>query len=109
MKEFEDDDCVAYRIGCDCRSKEHDLEIYVEQDNDGMTTIMFTAQMNTPYWDRTFDSPWLVWLNEPIKRLKLISKILFAGYAEYNCDFILGEDNIKALRFALDEIEKKFS
>lgn len=109
MKEYEHDDCVSYRIGCECRSDVHDLNVYAEQDEDGFSTIQFVAKLSTPYWDRTFNSPWLKWLNEPIKRIKLINKILFLGYAEYNFDFVLGKDNIVALRYALDEIEKKFT
>lgn len=110
MKEYEHDDCVSYRIGCDCFSNDHDLDIYAEQDEDGhLSTIQFVASMSTPYWDRTFTSPWLEWLNEPIKRIKLITKILFVGRVEYNCEFVLGKDNIVALRYALDEIEKKFT
>lgn len=107
MKEYESEDSVSYRIGCNCRSEDHDLNIYAEQDKDGFSTIQFNAKLSTPYWDRPFDSLWLAWLNEPTKRLKLIAKILFVGYAEYNFDFVLGKDNIVALRYALDEIEKK--
>lgn len=109
MKEYEHDDVVSYRIGCGCYGgADHDLNVHAEQEEDGTACIMFTAECNTPYWDKTFESPWLAWLNEPVKRLKLITRILFVGYAEYNFDFILKPDNIKALRYALDEIERKW-
>ena len=109
MKEYEHDDRVSYRIGCGCYGgAEHDLSIYAGQDKDGTATIDFSAKLNTPYWGSTFESPWLSWLNEPIKRVKLAAKILVVGYSEYSFDFILDKDNVAALRYALDEIEKKW-
>lgn len=107
MREYEYDDVVSYRIGCDCRSTDHDLNLYAEQDKDGIAHIQFTANLNTPYWYTFFEHALLKWLNEPIKRVKIAVEVLFRGYTEYNFDFILGKDNINALRYALDEIEKK--
>lgn len=107
MKEYEYDDTISYRIGCDCRSPDHDISLYAEQDPDGFAHIQFSANLHTPYWYKFFETPVLKWLNEPIKRIKIAVEVLFQGYTEYNFEFILGKDNISALRYALDEIEKK--
>lgn len=109
MLQNEGEHYICYRIGCACGAHEHDVDLYAEQESPAdPPQLMLSATCSTPYWDPTFDTPWLAWLNEPIKRLKVISQVLFRGYAEYNFDFILDEDNVSALRYALDQIENKF-
>lgn len=107
MKTFEDKDSVSYRIGCDCGANDHDLDVYAEVDESNIASIQFGAKLSTPHWYRTFEHPWLEWLNEPVMRVRLALTVLFSGYAECYHEFILGADNIKSLRYALDEIEKK--
>ena len=109
MKTWEDSESVYYEIGCDCRSSDHNLQVNAESDKDStLAALNFGVTLHTRWqWNR-FKHPLFAWLNEPLKRISIASEILFRGRSEYYYEFILGEDNIKALRYALDEIEKKF-
>lgn len=108
MKCAEYDDAVRFRIGCDCGAPEHDLDIWAEQDSNGIATVMFSQETHTRYWRTYFDrDSWFYWLNDPINRILIAGNVILNGYVETNSDFVLSKDNILALRTALDEIEKK--
>ena len=108
MKSAEYDDAVRFRVGCDCGAPEHDLDMWAEQDANGITTIMFSQKTHTRYWKTYFDhDSWFYWLNDPINRIMVAGKVLLNGYVETNTDFVLSKDNFKSLQYALTEIEKK--
>lgn len=108
MKLGEWDDAIYYRIGCDCLCREHDLEIWAEVDEHGCKTINMSGTLHSYLWQERFDHKWLRWLNGPVNRIAIALTVLFTGRVEMTGDFILGKDNITALRTALDEIEAKF-
>lgn len=109
MKCVEYDDAIRFRIGCDCGATDHDLDIWAEQDTNGITTIMFSQTTHTQYWRTYFKhNSRFYWLNDLLNRIMIAGKVLFSGHVETNSDFVVSKDNIAALRAALDEIEKKF-
>lgn len=108
MKVKEWNDAVSYRIGCDCLSDDHDLHLWAESDEYGGHEIRMSCDLIAHGYRSRFRSPWLRWLDGPINRVAIAARILFAGRIEFNQEFILGKENVVALRTALDEIEEKF-
>lgn len=108
MKVSEWEDFVIYRIGCDCMDSDHDMDIWASSDDGGFHAINFSYKMHSRLQRKFFESEILGWLNGPLHRLVMIAEILFTGRVETHGEFVLGKENIKGLRTALDEIEDKF-
>lgn len=110
MKMHEWDDAVSYRVGCQCTDTAHDLDIWVETDKENdFPAIYLSSTIHTNLWNEQFTNPFLKWLNGPLNRIILALAILLNGKIEMHKEFILGKENVKGLRTALDEIEKKFT
>jgi hypothetical protein len=109
MKLKEYSDALHYRVGCDCSASEHDLDIWVETEEENhFPAIYFSGTLHTELWGEWFDNRLFSWLNAPLNRISIALRVLFTGKVEMHREFMLGKENIAGLRLALDEIEKKF-
>ena len=107
MKVHEFEQSVFYRTSCDCGSNDCDLTIEIEYDKDfpDMLFLYLHKQLNwSAYWNS--DS----WLNEQLKKLKAIYRIIFWGYVEVEESFVFkGIDHIDNFINAIEDGRSKFS
>jgi hypothetical protein len=73
----------CYQIVCECHEPDHDHNIWIEADETGITVTTYTQQ-KTKWWE--------------INRFKIIWKLLTKGYAEYEANIIMSEQ--QALNYA---------
>jgi hypothetical protein len=110
MKIKEYDDAVYYRVACGCAGGDHDMAIWAEKvgDDDDYYEIRMSVDMVAHGYRSRFTSRWLRWLDEPVNRMALALRVLFTGRVELNQEFVLGKENVRGLRVALQDIEEKF-
>lgn len=125
----ENDNCISYRLGCDCGEPDHDAHIDIEYDKDlDMVSLIFYKNLSfMPYvyhhenWiddtkelfnEKKFWTAISCCLNNTIGfclrsflyRLKYSLKLLATGYLEFEADLIIQEpEHIKNLIDALKE------
>jgi len=103
MKIEEFDDSCFYRIACSCGSSEHDLEVEVEFDKDGLLWLFLSGQHTVADW---WNHP--SWFGRMWKRIKLTSRLLFTGWFETNGEFlVMKEEHIDSIISFLQHIKKK--
>lgn len=75
---FKDTEC--FRLACSCGSQEHDIDVWIENDN-GLITLTFYANVTAKYFcsDSWYKALW--W------RIKTAVRILFVGSLEMQHDF----------------------
>ena len=104
MKLAEWDNSTMYRVACECTDQEHDITLDLEYDSD--VNMIFLNMYKNLRWcsykgcDQNFFSE--IWC-----RIKTALKMIFTGYIEVNCDFILREDQINGFMEALEEGKRK--
>lgn len=109
MKINEYDDALYYRVACDCASEEHDMSIWAESIGTvGYYEIRMSSTMCANAYRSRFSSRWLRWLDGPVNRVAIALRVLFTGRVELSQEFILGKENVRGLRVALQDIEAKF-
>ena len=121
------DDAVWYEVHCECGDPDHYHSIWVESDNDPkLITVYISTESTTDFWTQTvpehiekIDSPFVSWvwqtisyaINETVRRARLITRILFKGYAKYESTVILTKQQAynysKALENAVKDLDKK--
>ncbi len=58
MKTGEWPDADCYRIACDCHDRDHDLDVWIEIENDKEVrdvTLTFYKEMYSPIWESGFN------------------------------------------------------
>lgn len=109
MKSKEWEDAVYYRVACDCGSDEHDMSIWAETTGvDDYYEIRFGTIMVAKDYRNHFRSKWFRWLDSPVNRVAIALRVLFTGRVEMHHEFVLGKENVRGLRVALQDIESKF-
>ena len=121
------DDAVWYEVPCECGDPDHYHSIWVESDNNPkLITVYISTESTTDFWTQTvpehiekIDSPFVSWvwqtvsytINETVRRARLITRILFKGYAKYESTVILTKQQAynysKALENAAKDLDKK--
>jgi hypothetical protein len=101
MKTEEFDDAIYYRLPCSCGSKDHDITLEFEHDEEIPEMVFLNMYMNlawSSYWgDTNFFQ--IIW-----RKIKTALRIIFVGYIQLEESFILkGEDHIDAFIEALEE------
>jgi hypothetical protein len=101
MKTEEFDDAIYYRLPCSCGSKDHDITLEFEHDEEIPEMVFLNVYMNlvwSSYWgDTNFFQ--IIW-----RKIKTALRIIFVGHIELEESFILkGEDHIDAFIEALNE------
>jgi len=103
MKTNEFKDSIYYRAACSCGSKEDDVTIEFERDEEIPSMIFLNFYKNIGWC-----SHWgtLNWFERVWKRIKCSMVMLFTGYVELEESFILSKDNIEPFIKALIEGEE---
>jgi len=121
------DDAVWYEVDCECGSPDHYHSIWIERDSEtNLVTVEITTEATTDFWSQTVPErvekirlPFVSWvwqtaayaINETLRRARLMTRILFRGYAKYESTVILTKQQAfnysKALENAVKELEKK--
>jgi hypothetical protein len=109
MKIKEWEDTLYYRVGCDCTHPDHDMSIWAETfgEHQHYEIRMGTTMCASSYRSR-FRSRWLRWLDGPVNRVAIAARMLITGRVEITHEFVLGKENVRGFRKALQEIEEKF-
>ena len=119
-------DTKWYRVDCECGSGDHYHDLWVEADQEtGQATVEILTKSTTDFWSTTvnpyvtrssgtvqFFEEWIRYLiNETVRRARLVFRILFKGYAEYNSTVILTPQQAvnyaDTLKRDLKDFEKK--
>jgi len=120
-------DAVWYEVECECGSLDHYHSIWIERDDETkLITVEITTEATTDFWTQTvpewiekINSPFINWnwqtvayaFNETVRRARLITRILFKGYAKYESTVILTKQQAynysKALENAAKDLDKK--
>lgn len=108
MKIEEFDDAVFYRIACECGSKEHDFDLWLEYDEDINDISMIISK--EVYWSACYTSwPWYekIW-----KRFLAVIKLTFCGHLKMEADVLFNKPEhikgfIEALNGGLIKLEDK--
>jgi len=121
------DDAVWYEVDCECGSPHHYHSVWIEQDPETkLVSVEITTESTTDFWTQTvperiekIDFPFVSWvwqtisyaINETVRRARLITRILFKGYAKYESTVILTKQQAynysKALENAVKDLDKK--
>jgi len=83
MKTHDWGDSKVYRVVCDCGSAEHNHDVWVEADDVGVTTTVYT-QVKSKFWS--------------LNRWQKIWILLTRGYVEYESSIIMSKQ--QALNYA---------
>jgi hypothetical protein len=102
MKTGEWGDAEAYRVACDCHHPDHDLDVWIEVEDDQETrevTITFHREMYTPVWDQSFN------------RFREAFRILFFGHSRHAGSIIMRRDVaqnfLNAVQTSIDRLKEK--
>ena len=102
MKTGEWSDADAYRIACDCHHSDHDLDVWIEVEDDQETreiTLTFYHQMTTPVWDKGFN------------RFREAFRILFFGHSRHAGSIIMrrevAQNFLNAVQSSIDRLQDK--
>lgn len=102
MKSGEWKDADAYRIACDCHSRDHDLDVWIELEEDTDTndvTLTFYKEMYTPFWSKGFN------------RVREALRVLFLGYSRHEGSIIMrrevAENFLNAVQSSIDRLDKR--
>lgn len=106
MKLHEYPDAVWYDVACECGSKDHYHSIWIEADSDTkLISVGIGTEGSSDYWTKNLEYDYsskfygvLHFVDETIRRLKLIWKILTKGYVKYESHVLLNEQ--QALNYA---------
>ena len=118
-------DAKWYRVDCECGDENHHHELWVEADGETkQVTVEITTTSTTDFWNTTvtpyvtrssdtvqFFEEWVRYLiNETVRRARLVFRVLFRGYAEYNSTVILTPQQAvnyaDTLKKAVKEVDK---
>ncbi len=103
MKTHDFNDCLFYRIACDCTDTNHDVEVEVEFDKNGILWVFLTGQLTVADWWNHYGFFGTIW-----KRITLVLKLLFTGWFEMNGEFLLlDEKHIDSIINFLHEIKDR--
>jgi len=121
-------DAKWYRVDCECGDENHHHDLWVEADREThQVTVEITTTSTTDFWSTTVDpyvtrssgtvqffEEWIRYLiNETVRRARLVFRILFKGYAEYNSTVILTPQQAvnyaDTLKKAVKEVDDKSS
>jgi hypothetical protein len=116
-------DAVWYEVDCECGSPNHYHSIWIEKDPETkLVTVEITTEATTDFWTQNvpervnnLDSPFLNWiwqtaaytLNETVRRAKLVTRILFKGYAKYESTVILTRQQAYNYSKAIEKAAKE--
>lgn len=76
-------DADAYRVACDCHHNDHDLDVWIEVEQDQEVreiTLTFYKELSTPVWEKGFN------------RFREAFRILFTGSSRMAGTIILKRD-----------------
>lgn len=118
-------DTKWYKVDCECGDENHHHELWVEADRaTHQVTVEISTTSTTDFWNTTvtpyvtrssgtvqFFEEWTRFLiNETVRRARLVFRILFKGYTEYNSTVILTPQQAvnyaDTLKKAVKEVEK---
>lgn len=102
MKSGEWRDADTYRIACDCHSSDHDLNVWIEIENDNDTkevVLTFYKELYTPFWTKGFN------------RVREALRVLFLGYSRHEGSIIMrrevAENFLDVVKSSINRLEKK--
>lgn len=102
MKTGEWSDADCYRVACDCHHSDHDLDVWIEVENDkevNDVTLTFYKELHTPVWQRGFN------------RFREAFRILFTGSTRVAGTIILKRDVaqnfIDTVQRSIDRLDEK--
>jgi len=106
LKKAEFDSAKWYEVQCECGSKDHYHSIWIEADSDTkLISVGIETEGSSNYWTKNLEYNYsskfygvLYFVDETIRRLKLIWKILTKGYVKYESHVLLNEQ--QALNYA---------
>jgi hypothetical protein len=94
MGEWRDARC--FRVACDCGTREHEVDAWIEvQDQDRTVSVTFYAQLQTPF--QNFG-----------QRLRMAWAILTRGVYSQEHDLILNEQAARNFTAAIDRTLENF-
>lgn len=103
MQTHDFDDCLFYRIACDCTDENHDVEVEVEFDKYGFLWVFLRGHLIVADWWNHYGFFGTIW-----KRIKLTLRLLFTGWFEINGEFLLLDENhIDSIISFLHEIKDR--
>lgn len=87
-------DSKVYRVVCDCGSNEHTHDVWVEADDTGVATTIYT-QVKSKFWS--------------LNRWQKIWTLLTRGYVEYEASIVMSQQQTlnyaKTLERAIIDVE----
>lgn len=95
-------DADAYRVACDCHHNDHDLDVWIEVEQDQevkQITLTFYKELYTPVWERGFN------------RFREAMRLLFTGSTRVEGSIIMrrevAQKFIDVVQCSIDRLEKK--
>ena len=102
MKTGEWSSADAYRVACDCHHNDHDLDVWIEVEQDQevkQITLTFYKELYTPVWERGFN------------RFREAMRLLFTGSTRVAGSIIMrpevAQNFIDTVQSSIDRLEKK--
>jgi hypothetical protein len=102
MKTGEWPDADCYRIACDCHDSEHDLDVWIEVENDAEVrdvTLTLYKELYTPVWETGFN------------RFREAFRILFTGSTRVAGTIIMKRDVaqnfVNTVQRSIDRLDQK--
>ncbi len=102
MKTGEWPDADCYRIACDCHDSAHDLDVWIEVENDPEVrdvTLTFYKEMYSPIWESGFN------------RFREAARILFTGSTRVAGTIIMRRDVaqnfVNLVQTSIDRLDQK--
>lgn len=90
-------DADTYRVACDCRDRDHDLDVWIEVEPDAETrdiTLTFYKELYSPVWEQGFN------------RFREALRLLFTGSTRVTGTIILKQAVAQNL---LDTIQRSIN
>ena len=91
----------SWKISCDCRDQQCDLDLFLEPvgDTNLYELYMCGNLLTTSHDDNPLKSLW--------NRIKYVCQILFEGCIEIHSSLILNRENVKSLIYVLNKVKDK--
>ena len=94
-------DSDAYRVACDCHHRDHDLDVWIEVENDKEVrdiTLTFYKELYSPVWEQGFN------------RFREALRLLFTGSTRVTGTIILkqavAQNLVNNIQRSIDRLEK---
>jgi len=94
-------DADTYRVACDCHHNDHDLDVWIEVENDKEVraiTLTFYKELYSPVWEQGFN------------RFREALRLLFTGSTRVTGTIILkqevAQNLVNNIQRSIDRLEK---